>query len=621
MLDPFQRRHLIDALRPPPGYSLDRAIGTTYSLDLLALLTAPLAFTFFDYEADEAHGGPIPDPLALLEALRRYADRIAIFCDAGRIVVPRTVQRLYAYLEGSVFAVTAPQGGVFHPKLWLLRFSEPTGGVAYRLLCLSRNLTFDRSWDTALALDGMLLPNGEEAPANTPLAAFVGSLPGLLIGSPTPPSLQETIALMVAELPRVAFDLPAGFDALLFHPLGIPGLDTQPFSQPVERSLVISPFLTSSMLESLADRGRETVLISRLEELQVQPQAVLRRFAAVYTLNEAAEPETNDAPAEGERDLLPELTGLHAKLYVGDDGERAHVWTGSANATEAAFRQNVEFLAQLSGPRAYCGVDAVLGRERQVGLHTLLQPFDPAQAGVTLDATQERLDALVESWQRVVARLGLVAQVSPGQSPDQFTVALALPEPFARQLPPSVSIRCWPVTLGAGSAASVQLGAPVVATFAQLSYESLSAFFAFEIAAHDGQKTGLARFVLNLLLLNPPADRRQRLLRAMLQNRAEVLRFLLMLLADGGSELDGLLRAARQLSETTDGDASGQPFGLPLFEAMVRALDRDPARLEQIGRLVDDLRGAPETAQLLPDDFDAIWEPIRAAAAEVRQHG
>jgi hypothetical protein len=619
MLDPFQRRHLIDALRPPSGYSLDQAIGTTYSLDLLALLTAPLAFTFFDYEADEARGGPIPDPLALLEALRRYAGRISIFCDAGRISVPRTVQRLYSELEGSVFAVGAPAGGVFHPKLWLLRFTEPLGGVAYRLLCLSRNLTFDRSWDTALALDGPLKPQSEEQPANAPLAAFVAALPSLLITAPAPESLAATIARMAAELLRVAFELPPGFDALAFHPLGLPGVAAQPFRQPVERSLVISPFLTSSMLAALAERGCGNILVSRLEELQAQPQAVLRRFAAVYTLNEAADPEEVEAGDDSDAEE-PSLAGLHAKLYVGDDGERAHIWTGSANATEAAFRQNVEFLAQLSGPRTSCGVDAVLGAERQVGLQTLLQPFDPDQAGVPTDSAQEQLDALVETWQRTFARLQLVAQVTPGQSPEQFTVLLILSQPFTQSLPPSLTIRCWPVTLGAGSAAAVRLDGPTVARFEQLSYESLSAFFAFEIAARDGQKTGLARFVLNLPLLNAPSDRRQRLLRSMLQNRAELLRFLLMLLADGGSELDKLLRATRALGETADGEAAGSPFGLPLFEAMVRALDRDPARLEQIARLIDDLRAAPESAQLIPDDFDAIWEPIRAAAAEVHAH-
>ena len=78
MLAPRERRLLLDALRPPPGHRLDRAVGTSFSLDLLALLTAPLAFTFFDWEDDE--GAPTADPLALLEAVRRHADRITLFC-------------------------------------------------------------------------------------------------------------------------------------------------------------------------------------------------------------------------------------------------------------------------------------------------------------------------------------------------------------------------------------------------------------------------------------------------------------------------------------------------------------------------------------------------------------
>jgi hypothetical protein len=43
-----------------------RVIGTTCSLDLVALLTAPLAFIFCDWEADSDHGRPTADPLALL---------------------------------------------------------------------------------------------------------------------------------------------------------------------------------------------------------------------------------------------------------------------------------------------------------------------------------------------------------------------------------------------------------------------------------------------------------------------------------------------------------------------------------------------------------------------------
>ncbi len=109
MLDPETRSHTLEILRPPQGYELDRAIATTFSLDLLALLTAPLAFTLFDWE-DEV-GRTTNDPLAILESLRRYADRISIFCQAGRIAVPKTHQ-LFSYLEDSIFQVTARRPGV-----------------------------------------------------------------------------------------------------------------------------------------------------------------------------------------------------------------------------------------------------------------------------------------------------------------------------------------------------------------------------------------------------------------------------------------------------------------------------------------------------------------------------
>ena len=94
MLQPGNRRLLLDALRPPAGYRLDRAVGTSYSVDLLALLTAPLAFTFFDWEGED--GRPTTDPLALLEAVRRNAERIHLFCQAARLKIPHSGQTLLA---------------------------------------------------------------------------------------------------------------------------------------------------------------------------------------------------------------------------------------------------------------------------------------------------------------------------------------------------------------------------------------------------------------------------------------------------------------------------------------------------------------------------------------------
>lgn len=614
MLDPFQRRHLIDALRPPPDHVLDQAIGTTYSLDLLALLTAPLAFTFFDYEADAADTTPTADPLALLEALRRYASRIAVFCDAGRISVPRTSHLLFSSLEGSIFEVTAPAGGVFHPKVWVLHFVGPNQSVTYRLLCLSRNLTFDRSWDTALVLEGPLQSADRQHTVNQPLADFVAALPGMIVGRAAPEALLATVAQMAQDLPRVAFDLPPDIDTLAFYPLGLSATSRSPFTQPVDRSLVISPFLTTKMLQTLATRGQNNILVARLEELQVQPTEVLRQFAAIYTLSDAADIEqSSDEEADAS---APPLSGLHAKLYVSDAGDDTFIWTGSANATDAAFTRNVEMLVRLRGARARCGIDAVLGADRETGLLALLERFDPDQAGVPYDDAQDRLDALVEEWQRRIARLGLVAQVHPTHHADQFDVQVKRSEALSHSVPAMLSVLCWPITRGMGSAAPMHLDQDVVATFPAVSYEGLTSFYAVELTADAGDKHSSTRFVLNLPLENAPADRQQRLLRALLRSRADVLRFLLLLLSDSGTELEGMIRATRAWSEPNG--AGEQAFsGLPLFEAMVRALDRDPSRVDHIARLIDDLRSSPDTRQLLPDAFDVIWEPIRAVAKDL----
>ena len=207
MLDPQDRKLLFDLLRPPTGYRLDTAIGTTYSLDLLALLVTPLAFTLFDWEAKD--GRITASPCAMLESLRRYADRTHIFCQAGQIHVPKRNRRLFSYLEKSVVEVTpANANGVFHPKLWILRFQpaerEPSKDwpIVYRLLCPSRNITFDRSWDTMLVLEGTLNPRGRKLEEMEPLCGFIARLPEYAV-RPVPDGISSDVDRIAEELHRV----------------------------------------------------------------------------------------------------------------------------------------------------------------------------------------------------------------------------------------------------------------------------------------------------------------------------------------------------------------------------------------------------------------------------------
>jgi hypothetical protein len=139
MLRPDERQHLLELLRSPAGCKLDVAVGTTYSLDLISALMLPLSFAFFDWE--RADGELVADPLALLEALRRYGDRFTIFCQSGQIRLPSKYSPLVTFLEPCIYDVEAPDAeGVFHPKVWALRFVADDSAIRYRVLCLSRNL-------------------------------------------------------------------------------------------------------------------------------------------------------------------------------------------------------------------------------------------------------------------------------------------------------------------------------------------------------------------------------------------------------------------------------------------------------------------------------------------------
>ena len=251
MLKPDERAHLLELLRPPAGCQLDCAVGTTFSLDLLSALMLPLSFAFFDWERED--GQPRADPLALLEALRRYGDRFTVFCQAGQIRLPSKYPPLVTFLEPCIYEVQPRDDeGVFHPKVWALRFISEDGAIRYRVLCLSRNLTFDRCWDTVVALDGELVDRSNAIAANHPLGDFIAALPQLALRRVSP-ERRQGIMKMADELRRVRFTWPEGFDERQCR-FWVAGLDDQgasPFDMRRDQSLIVSPFLSNERYSRL----------------------------------------------------------------------------------------------------------------------------------------------------------------------------------------------------------------------------------------------------------------------------------------------------------------------------------------------------------------------------------
>ena len=157
------------------------------------------------------------------------------------------------------------------------------------------------------------------------------------------------------------------------------------------------------------------------------------------------------------------------------------------------------------------------------------------------------------------------------------------------------------------------------AAFGPVTFEALTSFFCFEIVAKGGGLAAARRFVLNVPLQNAPEDRHERVLRSILNSSEKLLRLILFLLAEGGA-VDAASTVGKMLSGDRAGaaEAPGPGFSLPLFEQMVRALARNPSSLDRIDSLVSNLRATEESIGLMPEGWDAIWEPIMAARRKVK---
>lgn len=616
ILGPENRHLLLDALRPPPGARLDQAVGTSFTLDLRTMMTVPLGMAMFDRTRDD--GSVLEDPVAMLQALRHYASRITLFCQAGQIAVPSDYRKLMVYLEDSVFPVSTPRtGGIFHPKVWFIRYLDADERATWRLLCLTRNLTFSRSWDTVLRLDGEP-GDSTEWPA---LTEFIDALPRMAaVTRPVPPDRAATIRQFGNDIATVRWTLPTNFDRVKFVPVGHDGVPAWPFPSR-KPMLVISPYVTGDTLHRLTGRTTSSVLVSRGGSLDALGEQAVRHLAerfvfspdAALTDDETDHLSTDEAVAEGTEH---NLGGLHAKLYVAEEGSRTRYWTGSANATDAAFHANVEFLVELGGRTRDCGIDKLVGDpddRSALGLRSLLEPYTPPNVEpIEPDETEILLRRLADIA-RHLGSLAYTATCTRLEQEDRWhlqLVADAGHRNVASRLPDDVTVRIRPLTLGDGYANTPEVTEHGLAADFHLSTEAITPFFVVSVAIDDEAHASLIRATL----CNAPSDRAERVLSEILANPADLIRFLLLLLGDTES---GLAAAADD-----DKEGDGVPLGGgwlaalgsgALLEPLVRAYSRDPQRLHEIDRVLREIARANGGKVNLPPGWAEIWEPIVVA--------
>jgi hypothetical protein len=342
-----------ELLSPPEGWRTDCAILSTYSADLVVIVTALLALTGCDL--DSRRTGSRVELVRAIEALR---GKVCVLAQTGRVAIPNTFRPILKLLDKFVKTVDIDETfSSWHPKVSLVRYNnlEDATDLQWRVWVGSRNLTRALNWEAGLVLASRSDGKGQHIDG----LAAIGE--ALAVRANLAPLPAKNIGKELADL---TWECPPGSEIQRVSLLG-PGLAKGfPQAPPdTDRMFVVSPFLDATTVRAASNWGStktHRVIVSTSMELQRLLHEDDKVFAGFDDLRVQPLP---DLPAEGASTLDEEThtvveiaedeeappAGLHAKLLFAAKGSRRQLWLGSANATERGWEgRNVEVVSELS---------------------------------------------------------------------------------------------------------------------------------------------------------------------------------------------------------------------------------------------------------------------------------
>ncbi len=498
-----------DALRPPEGYELSFAVGTTYSLDLRALLgiCIPLGLGFEPEALDSVN------PVSLFAALKTLQGKLVVYCDKGSmradVAANSKTSGLLMLLEEMVHQVHVNRHrkdalSSFHPKVWVIEYAARDGGAPlYRLMVMSRNLTFDTSWDVAVSLDGQ---PGEGNSCSEHVAQFLEFLAGGDSLSTTEQDDTRKRGSHTARVRKLA-DAVRGvqfkvdnrnIEAVEFLPFGPQGgrqtglLDARKCDLLTWRwrsMLVVSPFLSSGDDSPLAVMSRHRsgvsgryVLLSREDSLMELPSGMRDAYECFCPASSLA-----DAELEGDGGVdASDYSNLHAKLYFSQDmGGRRRLWAGSLNASRNGTFNNVEALIALSVKPSHLTFHQMLkpligdgGKERPPFV-----PFDPPSVAESVAEDDREFRRAFRIASRLVSFKGVKVRGDAGDASMDVTIEVG----SAVKACKGVSLSMKPLL--ASEYAQIEMGTRASRqelSFMGLIPEQVSAFFVLQGTDDEG---------------------------------------------------------------------------------------------------------------------------------------
>lgn len=602
--DNKDRINYSDLLLPPEGYVLEKAVGTTYSLDLEALSAIAIALGL----KEDTDSGLVQNPICMLNALQKVSEKIMIFCEAGQIKLPGNPSPLSILLEKMIIPVALPKTKglnsypAFHPKTWILQYTNPVGAKKYRFAVLSRNMTFDRSWDINLCIDSS--DKVAQREKTVPIINFLSFLRGQIKNTVQEAGKKRNaVKALMNELESVSFSLDAQEFAEEFQimPLGIGSSAYQMSKDPLfckqESSsdytfndlIVFSPFLSASIIEYWNRKehsitGTRRTLITRKSELsKLQPDQV--SSFKIYALK--------DDIVDGEEQISDKLENkqkqdIHAKIYLRRKYAETSLYLGSMNASFAAVNKNVEMMICLKTKNRYYNGDSFL-RDLFCGdSENPSNPFEEVSVQNVKSDVNEDERKILEKIIKDICRLKMKAAVV--FNGENYDVNVSVNGDMQDE---------WKKARIAPLRRKVMSEFEESMVFAGLDILQLTEFYHIQVSGSHGT---VSRIIM-IPTSGFPDDRESAVVNSVVKDKRSFVEYVAFVLGE-----DYLLTMLEDKNLQKFGLAGKEVQRLPaLYEKMLKTALEEPERLKEIDYL---LKMITDT-DIIPNEFRELYETFK----------
>lgn len=588
MLNPRNKKDRLnygELLSAPEGFLLTKAVGTTYSLDLYALLAIPVAMFY----AKSMEGDFQQNRYDVLDAIRQSKEKVDLFCQSGKTCPPSKYNRLLAFMEDCVEPIT-PQiaHASFHPKIWVLRFEKGKEQI-FRLIVLSRNLTFDRSWDVAYFTEGIPeSPNSESQKLSNYLSHFYKQ------------TKRKEDTRFLKSLGNVTFQNAAGFSDLILYP--ILGLEsgksnyTNPLSNVnYDEMLIMSPFVDATTLKMLKSNNKKLTLFSREEELDKLAHATLEDIDC-YCMNSLI---VNGENALDSEENIPVMQNLHAKLFIGKKNKITDWYIGSANCTSPAYDRNAEMLIKTSSKVPISEIKNMLIDEK----HSIFIKYERAENEIV--SVDKSLDNAIRELIFNITKIDFKGTLEEREEGENYD--LTINADFTSIKDKRFVVKAFLIHRNTESI-EIERGVENSFIFENISISNISRYLGISIY-YEGD---IEKIFLIKIDLTPPEEREDVIFNELINSKIKFMQYLQFIL-NPDQFTDDI-----NISQFTDtGNSESELLqnligsNNSIYESLMLAASRSPQKLKEIDGIIIRLQKMDSE---VVSDFLPIWEVFKEFA-------